>query len=186
MKVYQKITALLLSILCVLLVPISVYASENSDEMLVSDDNSVIVLRVDDETDLLLELDIREPRSGEYVYANAHGWFVYTGTTTKISQYGFDVTFKVTDNTSSVSNGGYISAYHNSSVEEYTALYETSMSGEGTSDCSAKGTFTIVKKTLFGSTKNTGTITLKLSIDSDGKKTMHVSGNYDQWDVIWG
>ena len=84
---------------------------------------------------------------------------------------------------SNISYGGSINSYHNSSVSEYTALKETRMSDEETENCAVTGVFTIVSS---DGKKNTANITLKLSIDSNGKKTMQINGNYKKWNVIWG
>ena len=57
------------------------------------------------------------------------------------------------------------------------------MSDEETENCAVTGVFTIVSS---DGKKNTANITLKLSIDSNGKKTMQINGNYKKWNVIWG
>ena len=146
-------------------------------------DKKSMIIPINNYTDLCLSINVAESQKGKFVYANAHGEFHYSGKTKSISQYGMDVTFKVAGNTSNISYGGSIHSYHNSSVSEYTALKETRMSDEETENCAVTGVFTIVSS---DGKKNTANITLKLSIDSNGKKTMQINGNYKKWNVIWG
>lgn len=153
-------------------------------EIEITEPNQTIRIPFDDEVELVLIIDLMESRSGQYVYANAHGTFFYSGTPTKdISQYGMNVTFEVDNNISNVGKGENITLYHNCSDDNYEAVKEAGFSGEETGNCSATGTFTLIqsKKKMYDAS-----ITLRLEIASDGKKTMYCSGSYGQWNVDWG
>lgn len=182
------ILALCMMLFCLFYVELPTFAAEGNggviSEVEITEPNQVIRIFLDDEVELMLQVDWVEPRSGQYIYANAHGTFFYSGTPSKdISQYGMNVTFEVDNNTSNVDNGKNITLYHNCSDDNYEAVKEASFSGEDTGNCSATGTFTLIKS------KNKmydASITLRLEITSDGKKTMYCSGSYNQWNVDWG
>lgn len=182
------ILALCIVLLCLFSIELTTYAAvENNgviSEVEITEPNQVIRIPFNDEMELVLEVDLVESRSGQYVYANAHGTFFYSGTPTKnISQYGMNVTFEIDNNSSNVGKGENITLYHNCSDDNYEAVKEASFSGEDTGNCSATGTFTLIqsKKKMYDAS-----ITLRLEITSEGKKTMYCSGSYGQWNVDWG
>lgn len=180
MKNAKKILSLFLSIMILSIFPTSAFASEPSAKIAC---NEYVTIQVSDDVELRLVVDIAESRSGSQVYANAHGSFFYTGTTTQISQYGMDVTFMVNGKESNVDSGGNVILYHDSAISDYTASYDNIISGEDTSECSVTGEFTLEKGWFK---EYEAEITLTLDIDANGKKTMRVNGNYDEWDVVWG
>lgn len=177
-----------IALLCLLFADFPVFAAEGNNgvisEVEITESNQMIRIPLDDEVELVLQVDLLEPRSGQYVYANAHGTFFYSGTPTQnISQYGMNITFEVDNNTSNVGRGQNITLYHNCSDGNYEAVKEASFSGEDTGNCSVTGTFTLIqsKNTMYDAS-----ITLRLEITSEGKKTMYCSGSYGQWNVDWG
>ncbi|MFI3214932.1 MAG: hypothetical protein R3Y24_16610 [Eubacteriales bacterium] len=180
MRKIKTIFSTLMSLIIILTFSTTALAAETPNNMVASE---YAVINVNEDVELRLNIDIIESRSNDIVHALAYGAFYFTGTTTKISQYGMDVAFLVNDNnTSHVDSGGGVSLYHNSAHEDYSATYDNLISGENTSKCSVTGLFEIEKNSLD---KNEADIKLTLTIDSNGDKSMNCSGNFGDWEVIW-
>lgn len=181
-KLTQKIISFALAVTLTLCFSTSTFASNNEIAMKTVGEFNEVVIPVDSQTDMVVNLTIKESRNGEYVYADAHGSFYYTGSTRHISSYGLDVSFNVNGRTASVEHGGYITTYHNAYDDKYTGISKSRIEGEDTSSCTAKGIFTLINDGNHG---DPASISLTLDIRPDGTKKMTCNGNFREWDVIW-
>ncbi len=173
----KKVTSLLLVITFILMNPIYSFA----DEIAASDIDNVVFIVDEDDTytqDILLDEDhivtLSVRKENGMVYANAHGRY-YLKDDSTASSYGMYVSFTVDNSDININNGGQFTAYHNAAASGYVANYEKSISGEGTSTCTAKTKYTL---TNSDDTK----ISIKLEIYENKPAKLYFSGNFSKHD----
>lgn len=175
----KKLFGLMLVLTIVLSMSIVAYAEECAPTDLIYDEEITIPVERNQTMSLdvplgdgnVATLSVKEVNG--MVYADAHGKYHNTNNGNTVSSYGMYVSFTVEDSRISIVSGDQFTAYHNASTSGYTANYEKSIIGEGTSTCTAKTEYTL-------SNSPDTEITIKLVINDQGSSTVHFNGNFSQ------
>lgn len=175
----KKLLSLMLVLTIVLSMSVVAYAEECAPAAPIYDEEITIPVEQNQTTSIDVQLgdgsvatlSVKEVNG--MVYADAHGKYYNKSNGNTVSSYGMYVSFTVEDSSISIVSGEQFTAYHNASTSGYTANYEKSITGEGTSTCTAKTEYTL--------TNSPDTeITIKLVITDQGSSTVYFNGNFSQ------